>query len=53
MDLVDIIMTVEGEGLDIENYDLMDAIAESRGTLRQLQGSWGRLIAHLEAEELI
>lgn len=53
MDLLDLIMEVEENGLDFSNQEQLAAVGHHRDTLRQLQGYWGRLVAQLEDEGYI
>lgn len=53
MDLLDVIMAVEGDPTDYTQEELLKGISEHKETLRGLQGFWGRLISDLEERELI
>lgn len=52
MEILDVVLAVEqtcecGSHAYTEE-ELLEGISEHRDTLRNLQGSWGRFIAHLE-----
>jgi hypothetical protein len=52
VNLLEVIRCVE-EGFDpneYSEYEVLEGVLEHRDILRQLQGSWGRLVARLEQE---
>lgn len=53
MDALDVVLAVEQGSDEYDEDQILAGIAEHRATLRQLQGSWGRLIQRLEDQELI
>lgn len=53
MDALDVMLAVEQGSDQYSEEELLSGISEHKDTLRTLQGSWGRLIANLEEQELI
>ena len=53
MEILDVVLAVEQRDSEYSEEEILEGISEHRDTLRKLQGSWGRLIAQLEEEEVI
>jgi hypothetical protein len=53
MDALDVVLAVEQGSDEYDEDQILAGIAEHRATLRQLQGSWGRLLRDLEERGLI
>lgn len=53
MDALDVVLAVEQGSDEYDEDQILAGIAEHRDTLRNLQGSWGRLIQRLEDQGLI
>jgi hypothetical protein len=48
MEALDLVLAVEQGSQEYTREEIIEGIAEHKEELRQLQGSWGRLIAALE-----
>lgn len=53
MDALDVVLAVEQEDSGYSAEEILAGIAEHKETLRNLQGSWGRMIESLEQRGMI
>lgn len=53
MDALDVVLAVEQEDSEFTAEEILAGLAEHKESLRNLQGSWGRMIEALESEGAI
>lgn len=50
MDILELVLAVEQGADEYTEEEILEAIRDHKETLRNLQGSWGRLICDLEEQ---